>query len=99
MNLYLLGPSGSLFRPLKLLESTSLAKVFFSPFGQFAKCNGENEMLTSIYRLFCPFCHFLTPFFIFSLLENHLDPFRSLLLGVMIHFSFWFGNLLGDGSL
>jgi hypothetical protein len=33
MSLYLLGLSGSSFRPLKLPESTSLAKGYFLPFG------------------------------------------------------------------
>jgi hypothetical protein len=55
---------------LKLLKSTSLAEGFFSPFGQFSKSNGENELSTSIYRLFLAlFATFLTPFVVFPGLE------------------------------
>jgi hypothetical protein len=98
-DIFVLGPSRSLFHPLNLSKSTSLAKGIFYPFGQFSKCNGENELPASIYRLFWPFCHFFDPLYRFSWLGNHLILFLSFLLDVTIHFSFWFGNFLEDGSL
>jgi hypothetical protein len=97
--LYLLGPSGSSFRPLKLPESTSLAKGIF-----YLLVNFQNAMVKMSCQLlfidfFGPFCHFFDPLCHFFWLGNHLIPFLSFLLDVMIHFSFWFGNFLGDGSL
>jgi hypothetical protein len=42
--MYLLGPNRSLFRPLKLPESTISAKGCFLTFGQFSNYNGDNEL-------------------------------------------------------
>jgi hypothetical protein len=52
--MYLLGPSGSLFRPLKLPESILLTKGYFWLLVSFSICNSDNELATSIYRPFWP---------------------------------------------
>jgi hypothetical protein len=98
-SLYLLGPSGSLFRPLKLPESTSFTKGCFWIFGQFSICNGDNELPASIYRLFWPFLSFFDPRCRFFWLENHVTWFLSFSLDVMIHFTFGSANVLGVGAL
>jgi DNA replication protein DnaC len=68
-SLYLLGPSGSSFRPLKLPESTLLAKGFFDFLvnSQFAMVIMSCQLL--FIDFFGPFCHFLDPFVIFSSLK------------------------------
>jgi hypothetical protein len=98
-SLYLLGPSGSSFHPLKLPESTSFTKGCFWIFGQFSICNGDNELPTSIYRLFWPFLSFFDPFCHFFWLENHVTWFLSFSLDVTIHFTFGSMNFLGVGAL
>jgi hypothetical protein len=97
--LYLLGLSGSSFRPLNLLESTLLPKGCFWLIGQFLICNGDNELPTSIYRLFWPFLSFFEPFCHFFRIENHLTWFLSFSLDVTTHFIFGLEMFLGDGSL
>jgi hypothetical protein len=42
--MYLLGPNGSSFCPLKLPKSTILEKGCFLTFGQFSNYNGDNEL-------------------------------------------------------
>jgi hypothetical protein len=67
---YLLGPKGSLFRPLKLPKSTISAKGCFLTFGQFSIYNGDNEQPAFYLQTFlAPFCHFLDLFAIFSSLK------------------------------
>jgi hypothetical protein len=46
VSVYLLGPNGSLFHPMKLPESTILANGCFLIFGQFSIYNGDNELPT-----------------------------------------------------
>jgi hypothetical protein len=53
--MYLLGPSGNSFRPLKLSESIIFTKWYFWLLVKFSFSNGDNELPTSIYRLFVPF--------------------------------------------
>jgi hypothetical protein len=66
LDLYLLGPSGSLFRPLKLPESTLLQRGVFGFLvnSQFAMVIMSCQLL--FIDFFGPFCHFLNPFVIFS---------------------------------
>jgi hypothetical protein len=59
--MYLLGLSQSLFRPLKLSESTLLENGCFLLLCQFSIYNGDNELPASIYRLFGPFLSFFAP--------------------------------------
>jgi hypothetical protein len=67
VSMYLLGPSGSSFRPLKLPESTLFTKGCFWLLVNFSISNGDNELPASIYRLFGPFLSFFGPFLSFFL--------------------------------
>jgi hypothetical protein len=60
--MYLLGPSGWSFRPLRLTESTLFTKGYFWILVNFSINNGDNEQPTSIYRLFVPFLSIFGPF-------------------------------------
>jgi hypothetical protein len=99
VDLYIVGPSESLFRPLKLSESTLLANGFFCLFGQFSIYNGDNELPTSIYRLFWPILSFFGSFCRFFWLENHLTRFLNFSLDFTIHLNIGLENVLRDGSL
>jgi hypothetical protein len=59
--MYLLGPSGSLFHPLRLPESTLFTKGYFWLLVNFSISNGDNELPASIYRLFGHFLSFFGP--------------------------------------
>jgi hypothetical protein len=59
--MYLLGPSGSSFHPLKLPESILFTKGYFWLLVNFSICNSDNELPASIYRPFWPlFVNFWT---------------------------------------
>ena len=88
--MYLLGPSGSLFHPLKLPESTSLTKGCFWIFGQFSICNGDNELPTSIYRLFFPFLSFFWPPLSFFLVWKPCNVVLEFLIRCYDTLYFWF---------
>jgi hypothetical protein len=60
--MYLLGPSRSLFCPLKLPESILFTKGYFWLLVNFSINSGDNELPASIYRLFGPFLSFFGPF-------------------------------------
>jgi hypothetical protein len=95
---YLLCPSRSSLYPLKLPESTFLAKGFFLLLVNFqiAMVKMSCQLLFIDFfglflPLFEPLCHF-------SWLGNHLNLFLSFLLDVLVLISFWFGNtFLGMG--
>jgi hypothetical protein len=99
MNLYLLGPSESLFHPLKISESTFLAKGLFLLLVNFQNAMVKISCQLLFIDFFGLFCHLFDPLCHFSWLGKYLFPTPSFLLDVMVLFSFSFGKILGDGSL
>jgi hypothetical protein len=99
VDLYLLRLRRSSFHPLKLPDSTLLAKGYFWLFCQFSNYNDVNELPYSIYRLFWLFLLFFGLFCHFFGIENHLMWFLSFSLDVTTHFTFGLETVLGDGSL
>jgi hypothetical protein len=65
--MYLLGPSGSSFHPLKLPESILFTKGYFWLLVNFSISNSDNELPASIYRLFGHFLSFFGPLFVILL--------------------------------
>jgi len=92
--------SGSLFRPLKLLESTSLTKGIFLLLVDFQIAMVKMSYQLLFLGFFGPFCHFMDPPLSFFFLSWKLfDSFSEFLIGCYSTLFFWVGNVLGDESL